>query len=226
MCGECSEVVIGKVGEHVIHHWAHEPGSACVASGMKSAWHTAWQVWAFSQGADVEVRMGKNRADIVWPDDRVWELQSKAPSGGTIRDREKAYGDRLTWIYPLSDKQWGQLWQGGGNGRFIYRRASKLLPDHKRPIEFHHQDRMFRLRQRPEVVPQWKILCTCSDAPRAHWKRSNCDPDYEGDGEWVEEIVITFTEASPGVYSTPAPFDLDNARLFLSNRAMAQSELT
>ena len=218
-CDECSETVISKVGEHVIAHWAHEAGSTCVASGTKGAWHTAWQIWAVRQGANIEVKMGKNRADIVWPDGRIYEIQSKAPSSGTIRNREKAYGDRLTWLYPFNDKQWGQLWQGGGNGRFIYRRASKLLPDHERPIEYHHQDRLFRLRQRPEVVPQWKILCHCGG--RSHWQRGDCELGNQDDGQWVDEIVITLTEESPGVYSKPAPFDLDRTRLFLSNLAIA-----
>lgn len=192
-CEDCHGALTPKCGSLVIWHWAHEPGSDCARGAGETDWHVAWKMWAFRHGAEVEVKMGRHRADIVWPDGRVIELQTDSLDESAVRSREAMYGPSMTWMYRWTQDKWDRLWQAGGNGRFVMRRGSKRLAFHEAPIHLHHQDRVFELRQQVELVPEY-------DAER---------------NEWRDSVVITIAEQSPGVYSRPAPFAVTDSREYL-----------
>lgn len=182
-CVDCDKTLIAKCGEINIWHWAHESGGdICTGSGGEGAWHRAWKAWAAIHGAQVEVIDGQHRADIIWPDGGVYEMQSSYLSAGDIRKRESHWGDRLTWIYRITPGRWGRL-TNIGEGWFVWRRPAPSMALHERPVIWHHRERLYRLVMRTRG----------SDV---HLKFATGEPDRYG----------------PVMYgSEPAPFDVADA---------------
>jgi len=143
-CVVCGETLIAKCGQINAWHWAHEARSACMGSAGEGAWHRAWKQWAANHGAEVEMTTQPHRADIVWPDGRVFELQSSYLDAGDIRKREEHYGDRMTWIYRFTQGRWDRLWNIG-EGWFRWDRGAPSMTMHNRPVMWHHHDRLYRV---------------------------------------------------------------------------------
>lgn len=100
-CPCCGSPVIPKMGEVVVHHWAHESVEDCDPwyEGI-SAWHLAWQ--SLAPPARREVVIGRHRADVVSRDGVVVELQRSPISPAEIRERERFYR-RIIWIFDASE---------------------------------------------------------------------------------------------------------------------------
>lgn len=182
-CVDCDTVLIAKCGEINAWHWAHEAGGdICTGSGGEGAWHRAWKAWAAGQGATVEVVDGQHRADISWPDGRIWEMQSSYLSAGDIRKREQHWGEGLTWIYRITPGRWGRL-INIGEGWFAWKRPAPSMALHSRPVIWHHRARLYNITTRAQ-------------GSAVHIKFANGEPDQYG----------------PVMYgSTPAPFDVADA---------------
>lgn len=147
-CVDCDMVLIAKCGEISVWHWAHESGGdICIGSGGEGAWHRAWKAWAELQGATTEVIEGTHRADIMWPDGRVYEMQSTYLSAVDIRKREDHWGDRLTWIYRFTPGRWDRL-TNIGEGWFVWRRPATSMALHERPVIWHHRERLYQIEVR------------------------------------------------------------------------------
>jgi hypothetical protein len=146
ICGECIEyrILIAKCGEINRWHWAHESGgNICSGSDGEGAWHRAWKQWAANHGATVEWVTNPHRADIVWPDGRIYELQSDYLDATSIRAREDHYGDRLTWIYRITAGRFERLSNIGG-GWFRWNRPAPSMAMHTAPVIWHLNDRLYR----------------------------------------------------------------------------------
>jgi hypothetical protein len=141
ICIDCHATLIAKCGEINRWHWAH-PGSAICTGEGEGAWHLAWKHWAHSEGAQVEIEKHPHRADIMWPDGRIWECQTNYTDAATIRKREDHYGDDLTWIYRWLPGRWNRLWNVG-EGWFKWARPAPSMALHERPIVWHHLDRLY-----------------------------------------------------------------------------------
>lgn len=142
-CVDCDGILIAKCGEINRWHWAHEAdGSTCTGSDGESAWHLAWKAWATQYGARTEVASGQHRADIIWPDGGVYELQSNYLNPVDIQNREEYWGDRLTWIYRITAGRNARL-INDGDGWFKWRRPPTSMTMHERPILWHLNDRIY-----------------------------------------------------------------------------------
>ena len=140
-CLQCSDILIAKCGEINRWHWSHTGDAICSGEG-EGAWHLAWKQWAKNQGAEVEWATSPHRADIAWPDGRIWECQTNYTDGATIRKREEHYGENLTWVYRWLPGRWDRLWNVG-DGWFKWSRPAPSMGLHKRPIIWHHLDRLY-----------------------------------------------------------------------------------
>lgn len=143
ICVDCDTVLIAKCGEINRWHWAHEAGGSwCVGSDGEGAWHRAWKLWAEQHGAQTEVTEGRHRADIVWHDGGVYELQSGYLDPVDIRSREDHWGDALTWIYRMTPGRHERL-INIGDGWFKWRRPAISMARHERPVIWHMYDRLY-----------------------------------------------------------------------------------
>ena len=142
-CVDCLGILVAKCGEINRWHWAHEAAnSQCVGSDGESAWHFAWKAWAEQYGADTEVTDGQHRADIIWADGHVYELQSDYLEPAKIRNREHHWGEHLTWIYRITPGRFGRL-SNIGEGWFRWNRPAVSMTRHQRPIIWHLNDRLY-----------------------------------------------------------------------------------
>lgn len=142
-CVDCLGVLIAKCGEINRWHWAHEAtDSTCTGSDGEGAWHRAWKVWAEQYGAQTEVGEGRHRADIVWPDGGVYELQSNYLDAVDIANREQHWGDRLTWIYRITEGRLSRL-RNIGDGWFRWQRPPVSMSRHEAPLLWHVNDRIY-----------------------------------------------------------------------------------
>lgn len=147
-CVDCDAVLIAKCGEINAWHWAHESGGdICTGSDGEGAWHRAWKKWAESKGAETEVTNGRHRADVVWPDGRIYELQSSYLAPSDIRKREECWGEALTWIYRITPGRFDRL-TNIGERWFNWRRGAPSMTLHERPIIWHHRDRLYPIETR------------------------------------------------------------------------------
>lgn len=181
-CVECGATLIAKCGDINRWHWAHESGGICASSDGEGAWHRAWKLWATQYGAQTEVSNGHHRADIVWSDGTVYELQSNYLNLPDIRSREEHWGDRLVWIYRITPGRFERLWNVG-DGWFRWARPAPSMAMHERPVVWHVNDRLYDATFRFD-----------GDDVQVRFKRG--DDDQYG----------------PNLYgSRAAPFDLNNS---------------
>jgi hypothetical protein len=145
-CLDCRSTLIAKCGEINRWHWAHQGDAICVGDG-EGAWHLAWKHWAQNQSATVELVTHPHRADIAWPDGRIWELQTNYTDAATIRKREDHYGDQLTWIYRWLPGRFNRL-RNIGDGWFKWNRPAPSMAMHERPVIWHHLDRLYEVTTR------------------------------------------------------------------------------
>lgn len=145
-CYDCPSILIAKCGEINKWHWAH-PGDAICSHDGEGAWHRAWKQWCANQGAAVESVSHPHRADVKWPDGRIWELQRTYTDGATIRKREDHYGEQLTWVYRWLPGRWNRLWNIG-DGWFRWAKPAPSMALHRRPVIWHHLDRLYEVTTR------------------------------------------------------------------------------
>lgn len=186
-CVDCGEVLIAKCGEINRWHWAHEAtNSQCVGSDGESAWHLAWKEWATQYGARTEITEGQHRADIIWSDGHVYELQSDYLEPAAIRNREEHWGENLTWIYRITPGRFERL-GNCGDGWFRWKRPAVSMTRHERPILWHLNDRLYET-----------TVAIIGDEVRVRFEPGERD------------------EYGPVLYgSKPAPFDVADAKFAL-----------
>jgi competence CoiA-like predicted nuclease len=95
-CPICAEAVTPKCGRIRAWHWAHARSHDCDTwSEGETEWHRSWKLLA--SPANVEVRFGEHRADIVGKDGLVIELQNSPISPEEIAAREAFYS-HMVWL--------------------------------------------------------------------------------------------------------------------------------
>lgn len=137
-CPECGQRVIAKCGPILTWHWAHWSLGDCSNQG-ETEWHREWKAWAYENGCQIEHKIVEGfRADVVTPNGRVVELQSKALPVETTRERESAYLGRLTWLIKVEEDRivFGKHLNNGGRG-FRWKNGPKRLSFCKAPLVLH-----------------------------------------------------------------------------------------
>lgn len=101
-CPSCGHPCRPKCGQINVHHWAHHARADCDPwSEPESDWHRKWKLAV--PAARREVVIGEHRADVVTASGGVVELQHSAISPAVIEEREQFYGDRMAWIFDVSE---------------------------------------------------------------------------------------------------------------------------
>jgi hypothetical protein len=183
-CVGCGEPLIAKCGEINRWHWAHEASdSTCTSTDGEGAWHLAWKHWAQRHGARTEITRGQHRADIIWPDGTIYELQSSYLSAIDIKRREDHWGEQLVWIYRMTPGRFGRL-GNAGDGWFKWKHPAPSMARHQRPVLWHVNDRIY-----------------------------DTTIEFAGDDVRVKFTPGERDRYGPVLYgSRPAPFDLNDSR--------------
>jgi len=84
-CPFCGMEMIPKCGVIKIWHWAHKQSCPNCEYVSETEWHINLKKIALDSGCDIEVRLGKNIADVFVPkQNRVVELQNSSITGDEI----------------------------------------------------------------------------------------------------------------------------------------------
>jgi hypothetical protein len=101
-CTSCGQPCRPRCGQVNVHHWAHHARADCDPwSEPESAWHRGWKLAVPAERR--EVIIGPHRADVVTASGGVVELQHSAISPDVIEAREQFYGERMAWIFNVSE---------------------------------------------------------------------------------------------------------------------------
>ena len=130
-CPSCDGPLIAKCGSILAHHWAHVAADCDPWSEPESQWHLTWKQWFLDhRDANVEVVLGRHRADVVLPSGKVVELQADYLNADQIADRESYYGRNMMWLYRC---HWRERLHFGRKG-FWWKWGSKSMARHRRPV--------------------------------------------------------------------------------------------
>lgn len=108
-CGKVVRVRQTKYGRS-FYHWNFTPHSTNPEGKFHQAGKAMLLKWAEQWGANLsqEVVIGSQRADIVWGEDRIFEIQASPLSCQQLQDRHQQY----------RQQGWKDYWFGGS--RFYY----------------------------------------------------------------------------------------------------------
>jgi competence CoiA-like predicted nuclease len=109
LCPICKGIVIPKMGDIKVHHWAHIANKDCDDwSEYETEWHIGWKS-AFPK-ENVEALILKNnkyhRADVLGSDGTVIEFQHSPINQITISIRESFY-DKMIWVFDVTERRDG-----------------------------------------------------------------------------------------------------------------------
>lgn len=102
VCPVCGEPVVARLGDMVVHHWAHRPGAVeCDTwSEGPSEWHRYWQSAVTLDRREVVI--GRHRADALLPGGAVMEVQHSSIPAWEAQERTRFYaehtGMRAVWM--------------------------------------------------------------------------------------------------------------------------------
>jgi hypothetical protein len=106
-CPNCDDQVFGRCGWIVTWHWSHRGGDCDPWAEPETQWHYQWKTELQSYGAMIEqsiLRRGeRHRADCIFPDGTVLEIQHSAISVDDIKRREAFYGENMIWLFDTRD---------------------------------------------------------------------------------------------------------------------------
>lgn len=154
-CPVCSENMIAKCGEIVVHHWAHEGGTDCDPwSEHETPWHAEWKQRFPADWREVVVPplpdgTGPHRADVRTTSGLVIEIQHSSISPAEIREREDFYG-RMIWVFDARDAWLAgrlEIRNKGEYQTFRWRHPRKTLAGCRRPVVLDLGDHLFSLRK-------------------------------------------------------------------------------
>jgi len=146
LCPMCKSPVIAKMGDIMLHHWAHVTLCGCDPHREnETVWHRRWKN-SFPVKCR-EVVLGNHRADVLTLDRNVLEFQHSSIDYAKIADRHKAYGWRLTWVidaeslardveYTLRDDGTYKVW---------WKRFSGVWANQKIALHYQTQGAIFEL---------------------------------------------------------------------------------
>jgi competence protein CoiA len=116
-CPTCETEVFGRCGRIVTWHWAHRGSDCDPWAEPETPWHYQWKMSLRAKGAMIEQTIQKgnerHRADCVFPDGTVLEIQHSPISVNEIEAREAFY-DRMVWLFDTQD--------AASRGRLLLRR--------------------------------------------------------------------------------------------------------
>ena len=168
-------------------HWSHFPDSPCAKypqDGEKGEWHREVQSLFKMRGAADEVHMRSaddqrdHRADVVLPDGRIVEAQTKFLSTDEYASREATYGD-MCWLYNAQDyAAWFQA-EDGDPARFIWGKPDRRFLTHRKPVFFDCHEQGI-----------WKLERLTLQYRKGHRGR----PIYEGLRRKVADELIEFVD--------------------------------
>lgn len=104
-CPQCRGLVIAKMGEIMVHHWAHVSSKDCDAwSEGETRWHLAWKSRFPNHCTEQRITRGDtwHVADVLLPDGIVIEFQHSSISPLEITQREDFY-QRVIWVLDVKD---------------------------------------------------------------------------------------------------------------------------
>jgi|LSQX01.1.fsa_nt_gb competence CoiA-like predicted nuclease len=102
VCPLCRGELLPHCGEILVWHWKHKAGQACDRwSEGETLWHLQWKRRFLSDFVEVLIeRDGETHiADVRLPNGTTVELQHSSISTQKIRERERFYGRKLTWVF-------------------------------------------------------------------------------------------------------------------------------
>ena len=96
ICEICTEKLIAKCGEIMVHHWSHASSSDCDSwYEPETVWHREMKNYFPKQNQ--EITMQNHRADVKTDTGVVVEFQNSSISTEEIKEREAFYG-RMVWL--------------------------------------------------------------------------------------------------------------------------------
>lgn len=105
VCPSCGGPVVAKMGDIVVHHWAHVSNIECDQwHDSETKWHMAWKSRFPIQCVEQRIERDGiwHRADVYLPDGIVIEFQHSSISTVDIEAREKFY-QRMIWVLDVKD---------------------------------------------------------------------------------------------------------------------------
>lgn len=151
VCPECRDAVIPKRGEIMRPHFAHRPGSVCVlAHTGESRWHLEWKWLLMHAGWEIEVAVGKHRADAVRMG-QVVEIQARPLDRQTVAERGEEYGHGLVWIVKAINSKSMKL--NDSRGEIVgFRNSLIWLSGCQRPVIVDHGPRAYLIG---DITTRW-----------------------------------------------------------------------
>ena len=104
-CPQCRGLVVAKMGEIMVHHWAHVSSASCDTWNKgETRWHLAWKSRFPKHCIEQRVTRGDvwHVADVLLPDGIVIEFQHSPISPVDIAKREEFY-QRVIWVLDVKD---------------------------------------------------------------------------------------------------------------------------
>lgn len=129
-CRACGQELLAKCGSIKIWHWAHRVADCDPWASPESQWHLLWKQRLEAAGADIEVPIDNHRADVVFTDGRILELQGNYLPYDAIQQREAFYGKQLAWLYRC---HWKDRIHWGDHG-FWWKNGAPSMVHHERPL--------------------------------------------------------------------------------------------
>lgn len=104
-CPQCRGLMVAKLGEIMVHHWAHVSNKNCDTwSDGETRWHLAWKSRFPLHTVEQRVTRGDvwHVADVLLPDGIAIEFQHSSISPVDIAAREAFY-QRVIWVLDVKD---------------------------------------------------------------------------------------------------------------------------
>ncbi|NLO07406.1 MAG: hypothetical protein GX131_16375 [candidate division WS1 bacterium] len=142
LCPLCRRPLLPHCGEILAWHWKHQPHEACDPwSEGETLWHSRWKSLFPPDCVEVpfERRGEIHIADVHLPAGQTIELQHSSISPEVIREREKFYGPKLTWVFDVTEAFQGErfiLWDQGSHWTFRWKHPRKTISAVKRRCFF------------------------------------------------------------------------------------------
>lgn len=153
-CPGCGSTMVAKMGNIIMHHWAHVKDSECDSwSEPEGEWHLGWKkrIDDYAKEHEIEDVLTIEKymkqedkwhfADIHSTNEGVTELQHSSISVADIEQRENFYG-KMKWLFDVSEAYSSGrilLWEKPVEMdqpyyTFVWKRAKKTLMYTKKPL--------------------------------------------------------------------------------------------
>lgn len=102
-CSDCHAPMVAKLGDVMIHHWAHQSRPLDCRVAEESEWHREWKALGIDGSQEVANETGTRRTDVQAPGGFAVEFQMSALTAAEVRSREIDWDDKLVWVFDAKD---------------------------------------------------------------------------------------------------------------------------